>query len=192
MSKINGLRGRGLVLVGLAASFLSGGVSAEARAEPKYAVVDMQAVILNVAEGKSARAKLETEIKAKEKELSAQKEALDKMNKEWQTQAAVLSEAARFKKQQEFQEKFLKLRNEEMTFQQDIKQKEQAATQKIAVAITQLVNNLAKEKGYEMVFETSSAGLVYLKDPVDITKTVIAAYEAKGSVAAKEDSAKKE
>ena len=43
----------------------------------KYAVVDMQAVILNVEEGKVARTDLEKEIKDKEKELQKQKEELD-------------------------------------------------------------------------------------------------------------------
>jgi outer membrane protein len=145
----------------------------------KYAVVDMQQVILNVAEGKAARSGLEKEIKAKEADLMSKKKGLDKMNKEWKAQAPLLSESARFKRQQEFQEKFLSLRNQEMAFQQQIKAKEAKATQKIAIAITKLVNGIAKERGYEMVFETSSAGLVYLKDPYDLTREVIAAFDAR-------------
>src|SRR5690606_13065880 len=87
---------------------------------PRFGVVDMQQVILSVEEGKQARASLENEIKAKEAELQKQKEELDKMNKEWKDQAALLSEDARMKKQQEFQEKFLALRNAEMEFQANI------------------------------------------------------------------------
>ena len=151
---------------------------ADNKATARYAVVDMQSVILNVNEGKEARAKLEKEIKEKEAELTKSKEELDKMNNEWKTQAPLLSEAARLKKQQEFQEKFVELRTREMDFQKEIKGKEQMATQKIAVAVTKLVNELAKSRGYEMVFETSSAGLLYLKDPYDLTKEVTDAYEA--------------
>ena len=150
----------------------------------KYAVVDMQRVILNVEEGKAARSGLEKEIKAKEKELLAKKKDLDKMNKAWKSQAPLLSESARFKRQQEFQEKFLTLRNQEMAFQQEIKGKEAQATQKIAVAITKMVNGMAKKRGYEMVFETSSAGLVYLKDPYDLTDEVIKAFNARTKEAA--------
>lgn len=147
----------------------------------KYAVVDMQNIILNVSEGKEARNQLEKEIKAKEAALTKQKEELDKMNGEWKNQAPLLSEDARFKKQQEFQEKFMSLRNEEMTFQAEIKRKEQQATQKIAMAVTELVNKMAKDRGYTMVFETNSAGLLYLESPIDITKDVVAAYEEKSS-----------
>ena len=145
--------------------------------EGKYGVVDMQAVILNVEEGKTARAGLEKEIKDKEKELTKKKEELDKMNEEWKKQAPLLNEQARMTKQQEFQEKFMALRGEEMKFQNEIKGKEGQATQKIAITVTKLVNDLAKDRGLEMVFETNSAGLVYLKDPVDLTKEVVAAFE---------------
>ena len=165
-----------------------GSAIAQVKKGAKYAVVDMQAVILKVPEGKAARSNLEKQIKAKEKELLNKKKELDKMHKEWKAQAPLLSEAARFKKQQEFQQKFLGLRNEEMTFQNEIKRKEQQATQKIAIAVSKLVNDMAKKQGFEMVFETSSAGLLYLKDPVDITKQVIEAYSksgAKGKTTAK-------
>ena len=103
--------------------------SAFAEAGKKYGVVDMQSIILSVEEGKTARADLEKQIKSKESEFMKQKDELDKMNNEWKNQASILSEEARMKKQQEFQEKFLALRNAEMEFQNDIKRKEQKATQ---------------------------------------------------------------
>ena len=86
--------------------------------------VDMQRIILTVEEGKEARAKLEIEIKAKESEFFKQKQELDKMNKDWKDQSPLLSEEARIRKQQEFQEKFVQLRNSEMEFQAEIKKKE--------------------------------------------------------------------
>ncbi len=76
-----------------------------ARAQEKFGVLDMQAVILAVDEGKKARAELEAEIKAKEKEFEEKKKGLDKLNEDWKKQAAMLSESARMQKQQEFQEK---------------------------------------------------------------------------------------
>ena len=161
----------------------------------QYAVVDMQAVILNVSEGKVARAELEKEIKSKETELQKAKDELDKLNKDWKAQAPLLSEEARLKKQQDFQEKFLDLRNQEMTFQAEIKRKEQKATQKIAMQVSEMVNAMARDRGFTMVFETNSAGLIYLKDPIDLTKDVITAYEARSkdkSKVGEQPTAKKE
>lgn len=182
---------RGLAVLSCA-SLLTLSQSSLAVAKPgegsKYGVVDMQAVILNVEEGKQARSALEKEIKEKEKDLLKKKEELDKMNEEWKKQAPLLNEQARMSKQQEFQEKFMALRGDEMKFQNEIKGKEAQATQKIAVSVTKLVNDMAKQRGFEMVFEANSAGLLYLKDPVDLTKDVIAAFEEQSK---KGNSAKK-
>ena len=156
------------------------------QAATKYAVIDMQSVIVNVEEGKVARSNLEKEIKTKEKELMKEKESLDKLNEDWKSQAAVLSDAARMKKQQEFQEKFMALRNSEMEFQQEIKRKEQKATQSIAVKVAKIVEELAKQKQFEVVFESNTAGILYVKDPVDITKEVITAYEKGAKAGAQE------
>jgi len=181
MNVVRGLRAalgiNGLILATSLLWTAHGSAVVAKTGETAYAVVDMQAVILNVADGKNARSDLEKEIKGKESELQQQKDELDKLNKDWKTQAPLLSEEARLKKQQDFQEKFLNLRNQEMTFQAEIKRKEQKATQKIAAQVSELVNTIAKDRGFLMVFETNSAGLIYLKDPVDLTKDVIASYE---------------
>ena len=154
----------------------------------KFGVVDMQQVILSVEEGKTARSQLEAEIKAKESELGKQKEELDKMNNEWKSQAALLSEDARMKKQQEFQEKFMTLRNAEMEFQANIKRKEQKATQQIAMKVAQVVDQIAKQKKLVAVFETNSAGLLYLESPVDLTQEVVSEYAKRPKDKAASDS----
>ena len=143
----------------------------------QYGIVDMQRVILSVAEGKAERAKLEKEIKSKEKELLAAKEELEKLNKDWQSQAPLLSEKAKLAKQKTFQEKLISLRNAEMEFHASIKRKEQNATQHIADKVAVLVDEIATKENFIMVFESSTSGLLYLKDPVDITPRVIAAYD---------------
>lgn len=144
-------------------------------AKSRYGVVDMQRVILSVDEGKQARQKLEKQIKAKEKLLRKSKQELDTLNKEWQSQAPLLNESAKLKKQQEFQEKFVNLRNKEMEFQAEIKRKEQQATKDIAIKITKLVEKMAVKMKLEVVFESSS-GLLYIKEPLDLTTKVIDNY----------------
>jgi outer membrane protein len=87
----------------------------------KIGIIDMQAVILNVQEGKDARATIEKEIKAKEGEFTKRREELDKMNKDWQGQASLMSDEAKLNKQKEFQEKFMSLRNDEGAFREEVK-----------------------------------------------------------------------
>lgn len=154
-------------------------LSASQALASKFGVIDMQAVILNVDEGKSARADLEKKIKSKEVEFNKRRDELDKMNKDWQSQSALMSEEARIAKQKDFQEKFLALRNDEMAFRESVKNDEQKATQGIAVKVEGIVQKMAKDKGLDAVFEVNNAGLLYLSQPVDLTKDVIQAYGKK-------------
>lgn len=142
-----------------------------------FGIVDIQKVILSVEEGKAARSDLEKDIKAKEKEFLSQKKDLDKMNQDWKAQAALMSEDARREKQVEFQEKFMALRNEEMKFQQELKKREAQVTQMIAMKVAEMVNDMAKTKKIDVVFEANSSGLIYVKNPIDLTNDVIKVYD---------------
>jgi outer membrane protein len=166
-------------LAGILAVVASMSLGATATMAAKYGVIDMQAVILTVEEGKAARAELEKKIKAKEIDLNKRRDEMDKMNKDWQTQSSLMSEEARMNKQKEFQEKFLALRNDEQTFRDSVKQDEQKATQAIAMKVETIVQKMAKDKGLDVVFEVNSAGLLYLAQPVELTKDVIDAYGKK-------------
>jgi outer membrane protein len=63
-----------------------------------------------------------------------------------------------------------------MEFQANIKRKEQKATQQIAMKVAGVVDTLARSKKLTGVFETNSAGLLYLDQPVDLTQDVITEY----------------
>ena len=72
------------------------------------------------------------------------------MNQNWKKRAALMSEEAKMKAQNEFQQKFMALRNEEMQFQNQIKQEEVQATQKIARPASAIINEMGKEKGFDL------------------------------------------
>jgi len=141
-----------------------------------YGVVDIQKVILTVDEGIQARKGLEVEIKKKEAELLTRKKELDKIMEDVQKQGSLLSDEAKMNKQKDFQEKAMSLRNDELKFQNEMKSKESQATQKIAVKVAKITETLAVAKGLDIVFEASNAGLVYVKDPMDLTPDVIKAF----------------
>ena len=82
-----------LVLINFSAV---GSAVAQTKTTKKYAVVDMQSIIMNVAEGKEAKSKLEAEIKEKEGKLAEQKKELEEINKNWQQQAPSARQASRY------------------------------------------------------------------------------------------------
>lgn len=141
-----------------------------------YGVVDIQKIILTVDEGVQARKTLEAEFKKKETELLGRQKEIDKLMEDAQKQVALLSDEAKLAKQKEIQDKAIGLRNDQMKYQGEMKNKEGQATQKIAAKVAALVDGMAKAKGLDLVFEASGAGLVYMKDPVDLTPDVIKAF----------------
>lgn len=145
----------------------------------KLAFVDMQAAILQTEEGKNAKAKIEKEAEAKRADILNQEKELKKLDDEFQAQQAVLSDDAKRTKQGEFQQKFQKLQGARMQFEQEVRQKEMQETQKIFQNLTGVIDEVAKRKGYDMVFERGAGALLYAAKIDDITAEVVAQYNNK-------------
>ena len=78
---------------------------AEAYAQAKIAVIDFQAALEKVNEGKLVQARLEGIYNEKRAQLGKMEQQLVTMQEEFQKQAAVLSDEAKRQKQQEFMTK---------------------------------------------------------------------------------------
>jgi outer membrane protein len=144
----------------------------------KIAIVDVQAAILQTNEGKAAREKIEKDVTKKRQELVDQQKNLKKLQDEFQAQQAVLSDAEKQAKQKEFQTKLQAFQQAQMTFEQESRQKEAGALQKIFINIQTEVKKIAKEKGFDMVFDKSAAVLLYANNTTDITSQVVSLYNA--------------
>ncbi len=145
-------------------------------AAQQFGLVNIQQVILNVEEGKTARKKLEEDIKKQQAEMAKEKKSLENMDRDFKEKMALLSDAAKQKKFVAFQKRLQDLQKKEMEFASSIKQREQQATQKIAAKVSVLVNKVAEEKNLSAVFEATSSGLMYVQDPVDLTAEIIEVY----------------
>ena len=134
-----------------------------------------------VEEAKAIRENIEAIIKEKEKELKQQKDELEAMHAKFQKEASMLNEATKNSRQQAIQENLMRLRNNEVSIQNELKQKEMEATQKIVFNVKKLITPIAEKQSLAMVYE-KNAGLLYVKDPVDLTEKVILEYNKKHSV----------
>lgn len=147
-------------------------------ADLKIATVDLSLVMAEVDEGKQAEARLKTIYDGKAAELQGMEANLRTMTEEYQSKASILSDAAR-------QEQEQVLYQAQMTYQQAMVMAEQEMMQAQAQAMESLMakmkvtaTTIAKEKGYDMVLE-SSQGIVVFSDPgLDITTEVIQRYNA--------------
>jgi outer membrane protein len=61
-------------------------------------------------------------------------------------------------------------------FQEEVKKKETDLTREIQKEIIQVINKIAQDEGYTIVFERGVSGILYFQDHYDITNKVIEKY----------------
>ncbi|UCF86981.1 MAG: OmpH family outer membrane protein, partial [Nitrospiraceae bacterium] len=61
-------------------------------------------------------------------------------------------------------------------FQEEVKKKEADLTREIQKEILQVINKVAQEEGYTIVFERGVSGILYFQEQFDITNKVIEKY----------------
>ena len=163
-----------LVVLALGFSLLS----FVAQAEEKIGLVSLQSALNQVEEGKRAMSGIQGEVNAKKTELDNLKTNLKKMRDDVEKQKLVLSQEAMQQKMGEIQTKFMELQQKAMQYDQELKKKESDSVQKILQKLRDVVVVVAKQGGYDMVYENSASTVLYSSKGVDITPEVIKAYNA--------------
>jgi outer membrane protein len=146
---------------------------------PKIAVVDFQKALQSVKDGEVAKKKIDDAMKEKQNNIKNMETQLRTMKDEYDKQSLILSEAARKQKEQEFM-------NAQMQYQQTAQQAEQEMQELYAQVMDGLItkmraiaSEIGKEKGYDLILETSAGGVVYWGNTLDITQDLITRYDAK-------------
>lgn len=147
----------------------------------KFASIDVKRVLLSVEEGLITKKNLQEYAKQKKAELETKQNEFEKLRADFQKNAAMLSEAAKKEKQQTIEKKYRELHDAKMSIQNEFKQREMEASEKIFFNIRKVITSLAEKKNFSLVYEKNST-LLYAKDPVDITDEVIKEYDKKHAV----------
>lgn len=147
----------------------------------KIAVVDVQRVLLETKQGKSAKTKLEKEFaksnaKLEKKAKSLEKQYTDFMQK---AQAGMLSEAELMRRQEALIAKDAELQELYESLQVKMAEKEALLTEKIYRNVQSIVKQMALEDGLQLVLVRSEATVLYANPKLDVTNRVIVAYDKK-------------
>ena len=161
------------VLAALAVSIL---FSPLARAELKLGYVDLQRALGEVEEGRGAKARLQSMIESKEKEITKEQEGLRKEKEVLDKQASAMSEEARQQKNNDLQKKVMELAQKWEKARQDMGTKERTELQAIFAKLEPIIANIAQREGMTMVFEKSGAGLVFAPPHLDMTNELVRMY----------------
>jgi outer membrane protein len=141
--------------------------------------VDIQRVLLSVAQGKKVRDQLKAEFEKKKKVLDKEQQKIKKMQEDFQKQSLVMSDSAKVEKEKELQEAVMKLQQKSLGFQKEIQEMENKMKGPIIDRVREIVTSISKKTKVDVTFEASTAPVVYAKNEKDITDDVIKAYDKK-------------
>lgn len=146
-------------------------------ATPVLGYVHLQRAILEVEEGKRAKARLQKTVEkkqksliAKEKELKTLKEALDKQSVVKKDDPATRAQKA------EFETKLMELQQTFMQEQQELQKLEAKTLSGITQKMQKIIQKIGRSEGYTLILEIQENRLLFAKKHLDITNQVIRRY----------------
>jgi len=166
----------GLVTVALML-LLGGNVARSDAAGSRIGYVDVQRVIVRSVAGVAAREQLEKDKVAMQKDVDNRKIEVDKLREEMEKKGLVLSAESRREKDETLQRKVRDLRRLAEDLEKELQKKEQQATQRILQELTGIIEKMGKERGFLLIVERRSGGVIYGDPEGDVTDEVIKLYD---------------
>lgn len=129
--------------------------------------------------GKQVVSKLQAMGETNNKKLQAMQKELDDLQKELMNPA--LSADARQKKSEELQTKRTNVQRFVEDAQKNMEKQRVQEFDKLQQEINPLIEQIATNEGYTIIFDVSMAGIAFASQSADITDKVIKAFDAKYS-----------
>jgi outer membrane protein len=165
----------------LALGVLAGGASAQTSvtAGGKIGVIEVQKIVQESAIGKESLARVQKVQQAKQDELAKRQKELRDMEQKIQDQGKALSEDAMEKLQKDYQAKALDLKRFQDDAQRELEESQRKELGDLEKRIMPVINEVAREQGYALVFNKFNSGLLYADDKsVDLTEAIITKFNS--------------
>ncbi len=152
----------------------------------KVAVIAFQVAVAQTNEGQRNYADITKKFEPKQAQLKQQNDEIDALKKEIQTQGDKLSPAEQAAKTKEIDEKTKLLQRNFEDTRNDYQQAVGDMYNQLAGKVFEVVESYAKQNGYTLVLDGSQqqSPILWAAETTDITKPVIAGYNAKSGVPA--------
>ncbi|MCX8160039.1 MAG: OmpH family outer membrane protein [Candidatus Saccharicenans sp.] len=156
-------------------------VPARAQSPLKVAIVNSQKAFDQSLEGKKAVAILQEKEELLKAELKKMDDEINALKQKLASQTLTLTPEARTKLQQEIDRKEADRQKYEQENSRNFEQLKNQLIKRIREEMLAVIDELVKERGYELVFDLSTSGLIYYRPELDITEEVIKRYDASKS-----------
>ena len=164
------------VIMTAAMAIAAAASSAASAQELKIGYVNSDRVLREAAPAKAAQAKLEAEVRKREKELSDMdarlKAAADKLEKDVPT----LAESERTRRQRDLVDQDREIQRKKREFQEDINQRKNEELGQVVERANRVIKQIFETEKYDLILQEA----VFAGPRADITDKVIKALNAQG------------
>lgn len=164
-----------LALAGLAAA------AGAQQAPVKVAVIDVQRLLTDSAEGQQAMETLKTLGESKKAQIESLQGEVTGLRDRLTEGRLSLSEERQEELEKELQSKLVDLRRVQEDASRELEREQDRALGAIEAKVIPLIATIAQEQGYTLVFNKFQSGLLYATDSIDITDSVLARFDAEHS-----------
>ncbi len=168
---------KNILAVGVLSFFFLTGTSSAADVA-KIGVVDFQKILEISNAGKSAQGEINKQGKQMESDLKDRGTEIEEIEKKIDRESMVMSKEVREEKQREMRIKIGDFKALQQKYMEDFKALENRIIGKIQKEVVELVQEIGKKEGYTLIVEKRTGGVVYAPLSIDITDSVIQAYNA--------------
>lgn len=171
------------VSFGLSALLLFSGLTlgagaASAQQAVKIAYVDLQRALLEVEDGKKAKAQLEKLKADRQKELDAAQDEVRKLKEAFDAQVQFMKPEVKQQKQMELAQKLQGLQQTFAEKQKELVKREAELTKTIFGRMGKILAKIGEDQSYTMIFEKGDSSLLWAPRHLDLTDEVIRRYNA--------------
>ncbi len=145
-------------------------------AADKIGFINMQEIIQTSNAGKKEGDELKKFVDKKQGTIKAMEAELERMKKDFEKQASVMTAAARADKENAIQKKMRDYKLYVDDSNNELQQRNQALAQKMVPQIMKSVNSIAEKEGYTLILDISSMPIPYYNKANNISKKVIEDY----------------
>lgn len=154
----------------------------------KIGIVNTQEVMQNSKAAQDVRNVFMRDVKAKQAVLRAKQESVRAAEEELRSQGQTMSASARKDKQEKLAREVKDLRRLRDDLEEELKKKDREMTRKLIGEIREVIAAYSKSKKYTLILEKNA--VVFSTDAIDISKSIIKAYDAKKGKTVKKDTKK--
>lgn len=159
-------------------TFLFLGMPVAVQSQVKLGYVNSALIMKQVKDAVEASKKIEELAQKFDKERQTMNIELENKNKQFEAQQLLLSEerkAESLREIQELRQKLLKYQEEKFGPQGELERRTKDLTEPIAKKIQNVIDKIGQEEGFNFIFDTVNANIVFARDKdTDLTERVIA------------------